>query len=72
MSRKTANQIVLAVACLFMVAAGITLLPGSPKSLENDLGYHSLCPFAPWSSLFLLVPVGICAFLRNYLASIKD
>ena len=71
-SSKTGNQLLVVVGFLFIAGAAVTLLPGSPTHLVNDLGYHSLCPLAPWSSLSLLVPAGICALLRNYMLSPKD
>jgi hypothetical protein len=70
-SRITANQLLMFLGFLFVAGAAVTLLPGSPTHLVNDLGYHSLCPLAPWSSLSLLVPAGICALLRNYMLSPK-
>lgn len=71
-SRITANQVLVVLGFLFVAGAAVTLLPGSPTHLVNDLGYHSLCPLAPWSSLSLLIPAGICALLRNYMLSRKD
>ena len=71
-SRETTDRLLLVVAVLFVAGAAVTLLPGSPTHLVNDLGYHSLCPLAPWSSLSLLVPAVICAVLRNYQHSRKD
>jgi hypothetical protein len=71
-SRSTANQLLVVFGFLFVAGAAVALLPGSPTHLVNDLGYHSLCPLAPWSSLSLLVPAGICVLLRNYVLSRKD
>lgn len=45
--------------------AAWTLLPiAAPKA--NDLGYVSACPFAPWSTLVLLLLAGILWVLRQY------
>jgi hypothetical protein len=71
-SRNTGHQLLVIIGSLFVAGAAVTLLPGSPTHLVNDLGYHSLCPLAPWSSLSLLVPAGICALLRNYMLSRRD
>lgn len=65
MSLKTGNQFLIALAGLFAVGALITLVPAQAV-LANDLGYLSLCPFAPWSTLILLMVAGICLGLRNY------
>ncbi|MBV8819872.1 MAG: hypothetical protein JO022_16030 [Acidobacteriaceae bacterium] len=54
---------------LIAVAVGCaiwTLLPlSAPKS--NDLGYVSACPFAPWSTLLLIVAAGFLWIFRQYL-----
>jgi len=71
-SRITADQLLVIIGVLFVAGAAVTLLPGSPTHLVNDLGYHSLCPLAPWSSLSLLVPAAVCALLRNYVLSPKN
>lgn len=71
MSRKTGNQFLLVLAYLFLATAILTLLPTSTP-LVNDLGYSSLCPFAPWSTLVLLLAAGVCAAIRNYTLSRTD
>jgi hypothetical protein len=71
MSRKTGNQVLLVLACLFIATAILTLFPASAP-LMNDLGYSSLCPFAPWSTLILLLAAGLCGALRNYMLSRTD
>ena len=59
------NTILLFAAGLLGGLALLTLLPGGSK--PSDLGYHSLCPFAPWSTLALLIPAGIALLIRQYL-----
>jgi hypothetical protein len=71
MSLKTGNQFLVVLACLFVVSGIITLLPAR-ASLVNDLGYSSLCPFAPRSSIILLLGAGICVAIRNYMLSRTD
>jgi hypothetical protein len=39
--------------------------------VESDLGYKSLCPFAPWSTLILLFFTWLALAVRRYLASGK-
>jgi hypothetical protein len=42
-----------------------TLLPlDAPK--PNDLGYFSACPFAPWSTLSMLMVAGVVWVIRQY------
>ena len=45
-SSKTGSQLLMVLGFLFIAGAAVTLLPGSPIPLVNDLGYHSLCPLA--------------------------
>jgi hypothetical protein len=65
MSRDQAANSLLGVAFLLALAALLTLIPSSAAQM-NDLGYHSLCPFAPWSSLALLVAGGVAWMVRGY------
>jgi hypothetical protein len=71
MSRQTLIALTLASAGLLVVLAVVTLVPVSTGPI-NDLGYHSLCPFAPYSSLALLVPAGLALLLRYYLKAQKS
>jgi hypothetical protein len=71
MSRQTLITLTLAAAGLFVVLAAVTLVPVSTGPI-NDLRYHSLCPFAPYSSLALLVPAGIALLLRYYMKAQKS
>jgi hypothetical protein len=66
MSRQQLSTLLYATAILLVVLAGVTLLPYSSKSI-NDLGYHSLCPFAPYSSGSLLLVAGLASIVRAYL-----
>jgi hypothetical protein len=54
-----------AAAILFAVLAGVTLVPYS-SPMVSDLGYHTLCPFAPWSTLTLLFLAGLAWVMRGY------
>ncbi len=65
MSRDQVANSLLGVALLFIMAAVLTLVPFSAAKM-NDLGYHSMCPFAPWSSLSLLVVAGVVWVIRGY------
>jgi hypothetical protein len=53
-----------------MVLIGLsisTVLPVAAARV-NDLGYHSFCPFVPWSPLALLLGAGLALAVRQYLA----
>ena len=71
MTPPTRNRILLVLAYLFVGAAILTLIPAAAR-IPNDLGYFSLCPFAPWSSLLLLLAAGLLGALRTYMVSRTD
>jgi hypothetical protein len=56
----------------FAALALWTLLPLPPAARINDLGYHSACPFAPWSSLAMLLVAGLAWAVRQYLITRVD
>ncbi|HEV8037618.1 MAG TPA: hypothetical protein VGP62_02065 [Bryobacteraceae bacterium] len=66
MSDKTRNAALLALMWIFVALSISTVLPFS-ASKTNDLGYYSLCSFAPWSSLALLFVAGVLWAIRKYL-----
>ena len=68
MSRKTLSFILLVGVIVPVVLAAATLIPHSSATI-SDLGYYTLCPFAPWSTLALLFLAGLCWVLRQYIAS---
>ena len=56
----------LVLSILFALLAAATLIPHSSPTV-SDLGYYTLCPFAPWSTLALLFFATLCWVLRRYL-----
>ena len=70
MAAKTRTA-VLVLVYVFAGLAVLTLLP-LPASKANDLGYVSACPFAPWSSLALLLVAGLLWAVRQYLLTLPD
>jgi hypothetical protein len=66
MSRPAQSNLLLAIAILFVALAAATLVPYS-SSMISDLGYYTLCPFAPWSTLALLLGAAVCWVLRKYI-----
>jgi len=72
MSAKTRNTALLVLVYLFAGAAVWTLLPLPPAYKANDLGYASACPFAPWSSLALLLVAGVIWAVRAYLRTLPE
>jgi len=71
MSSKTRAEILLVLAWLFVAGAVTTLLPLSAP-VKSDLGYYSFCPFAPWSTLVLLLVAGLLGAVRTYMVSRTD
>jgi hypothetical protein len=68
MSRQTPSLVLLIIAVVFLALGAVTLLPFS-SSAVSDLGYHALCPFAPWSTLLLLLLGGISLALRRHIGA---
>jgi len=71
MSEQTRNLGLLILVWLFVAGAALTLLP-LPAPKANDLGYVSACPFAPWSTLALLLVAGLIWAVRQYLVTRRD
>ena len=68
MSRKPLSSLIFAAVILLVVLAAATLLP-YPNRMISDLGYYTLCPFAPWSTLTLLLLAGLGWVVRQYIDS---
>jgi hypothetical protein len=68
---RPSTTILLGLAVLFAGLAVLTLLPFTAPR-ENDLGYLSMCPFAPWSTLALLLVAGVIWAIRQYLVTRAD
>jgi hypothetical protein len=66
MSRQTLSSLLLGAVILFLALAGVTVVPFS-NPMVSDLGYHTLCPFAPWSTLTLLFLAGVGWVVRRYI-----
>ena len=66
MSRQAFSSLLFAAAILLAVCAGVTLVPYSTP-MVSDLGYHTLCPFAPYSTLTLLFLAGLAWVVRGYI-----
>jgi hypothetical protein len=67
LSRKNLSQLLFAATILFGILAGVTVIPHDNK-MVSDLGYHTLCPFAPWSTLTLLFLGWLAWTVRGYIA----
>jgi len=73
-SARRSSPTTVGLLILFWILAGsaaLTLLPLG-QSKANDLGYVSACPFAPWSTLALLIAAGFFWAVRQYLVTRRD
>jgi hypothetical protein len=66
-SRKTICLILLILTLFFGATALATLIPRSGTAMMSDLGYFSWCPFAPWSTLTLLMLGGVSWVVRQHI-----
>ncbi len=66
MSRQTLSSLLLAASILLLVLAAVTLIPWS-SPMVSDLGYHTLCPFAPYSTLTLLFLAWVFRAVRQHI-----
>ncbi len=65
MTKETSSSLLLAAVVLLVLGSCVTLIPWSSHTV-SDLGYHTLCPFAPWSTLTLLFLAGLAWVIRGY------
>jgi hypothetical protein len=69
MSRHTVSLVLLILAIALLALAVATLVP-HPGPTISDLGYFTLCPFAPWSTLTLLLLAGLGWVVRRHIQSL--
>ena len=50
---------------VFLALAVATIIP-YPSLTISDLGYHTFCPFAPWSTLIMLLLAGLSWLFRSH------
>jgi hypothetical protein len=67
MPKQKLLNILTGIAWLLVVMSLVTLVPYSTGNIRSDLGYNSLCPFAPWSTLTLLAGAGFAWLVRGYI-----
>jgi hypothetical protein len=66
MSRQNLSSLLQSVSFLLVAGAVVTLLPHDSLQI-SDLGYHTYCPFAPWSTITLLVLAGLAWVIRSHI-----
>jgi hypothetical protein len=70
MSRQTLSSLLFAGAIVFLILALATLIPYS-SPMVSDLGYHTFCPFAPYSTLTLLFLAGLGWVVRRHIDALQ-
>jgi hypothetical protein len=71
MSRQNLSTVLYAFAMVMLVGAAVTLVPHDSLQL-SDLGYHTLCPFAPWSTITLLVLAGLGWVIHRHIDNLPE
>jgi hypothetical protein len=71
MAKKLIAIAMVAAMAILIAFALVTLAPHT-ASTGNDLGYTSVCPFAPWSTLILLLGAAIAWGVRSYIVTRVD
>jgi hypothetical protein len=66
MSRHTLSILLFAGVVVLAVLAAATLVPSSSLMI-SDLGYRTLCPFAPYSTITLLLLAGLGWAVRRHI-----
>jgi hypothetical protein len=66
MSRQTVSSILLILAAALALAGLGTLIPWHSKMI-SDLGYYTLCPFAPYSTGALLLLAALAWGVRSHI-----
>lgn len=71
MSKKHVAAALSVAAAILLLLAILTAMPMSGSKI-NGIGYASLCPFTPWSTLMLLATAGILWMVRGYVLTRLD
>jgi hypothetical protein len=66
MSSRTISSLLFGATIVLGFLALFTLVPFSNR-MVSDLGYHTLCPFAPWSTLTLMFLGWLAWIVRGYI-----
>lgn len=67
MSKHSLSTLLLIIAILGVASAVATLLPVTSLANPTLGGYNSWCPFAPVSTILLLIIAGLAWVVRQYI-----
>ena len=71
MSRQNLSTLLYVFAIAMVVGAVVTLVPYSALTV-SDLGYRTLCTFAPWSTITLLFLAGLAWVIRRHVDNLAE
>ena len=71
MSRQNLSTLLYALAIVLTAGAAATLLPYASLRV-SDMGYRTLCPFAPWSTITLLFLAGLSWVIRRHVDNLPE
>ncbi len=72
MKRKFKIKKSIITTNVLVLLAITTLIPGGPSENNNLLGYLSICPFSPISTIMLLAAAIFVFFKGNKQKTLKD
>jgi hypothetical protein len=72
MTRQRLSTLLNVFAILMAIGAVVTVVPWSSTLTISDLGYRTLCTFAPWSTLTLLVLAGLGWVIGKHVARLPE
>jgi len=66
MSTAILSTLLRLAVLLLVILAAATLIPAGGARMISDLGYHTFCPFAPYSTGSLLLAAGVAHVVRKH------
>ncbi len=71
MFRQNLNSLLYVFAIAMVIGAAVTLIPYAALTV-SDMGYRTLCTFAPWSTITLLFLAGLGWVIRRHIANLPE
>jgi hypothetical protein len=71
MSRQNLSTLLYVLAIAMVVGAAVTLIPYAALTV-SDMGYRTLCTFAPWSTITLLFLAGLGWVIRRHIDNLPE
>jgi hypothetical protein len=71
MSRQNLSTLLYVFAIAMVVGAAVTLIPYAALTV-SDMGYRTLCTFAPWSTITLLFLAGLGWVIRRHIDNLPE